>query len=55
MGATPEDMKTISEPINGKVFFAGEHTNFDFIGTAHTAYLSGERASQEILDSFNVK
>lgn len=35
----------------GRVYFAGEHTNKDFPSTTHGAYLSGVRAAQEILES----
>lgn len=52
VGSTPSDMKILAEPTpDGKVFFAGEHTNFEFIGTAHTAYLSGVRAANEVIKS----
>jgi len=31
--------------INGKLFFAGEHCS-PYIGTLHSAYLSGEEAAE---------
>ena len=37
-------------PINGRMFFAGEHTSRDYRATVHGAYLSGQRAAAEIMD-----
>lgn len=34
------------------VFFAGEHTSAEWVGTAHGAFISGLRAAAEIADSF---
>ena len=36
--------------INDKLFFAGEHTEIDYRGTVHGAYLSGIREADKIID-----
>jgi monoamine oxidase len=43
--------KTLAEPIERKLFFAGEATNIGHIGTVHGAIQSGERAATEVLES----
>jgi monoamine oxidase len=35
--------------INNKLFFAGEHTERDYRGTVHGAYLSGIREADKII------
>ncbi|MBN8520550.1 MAG: FAD-dependent oxidoreductase [Alphaproteobacteria bacterium] len=40
--------QTLGQP-EGRIFFAGEHTNPHYPATVHGAYLSGRRAAQEIL------
>ncbi|CDW74745.1 amine oxidase [Stylonychia lemnae] len=47
-GSTDEDPANIASDIDKKVYFAGEHTNFDFIGTVHGAYISGLDAARAI-------
>ena len=47
-GSTPRDYKVLSTPVNGKLFFCGEHTNFDYSATTHGAYLSGIRVVKDI-------
>lgn len=49
VGSTPDDYDTLAEPVDGRVFFAGEHTSRAYPGTVHGAYLSGERAAREVL------
>jgi predicted NAD/FAD-dependent oxidoreductase len=49
LGATPDHYDDLAEPIDGRVFFAGEATSSDFPATVHGAYLSGLRAAEEIL------
>jgi hypothetical protein len=39
--ATPYDCVQLSMPINDKIYFAGEHLCFEFIGTVHGAYIAG--------------
>ena len=49
VGATPEDYDTLAQPVDNRLFFAGEHTQRDYPATVHGAYLSGKRAANEIL------
>lgn len=44
-----EHFDLLAEPV-GNIHFAGEHTNRDYYSTVHGAYLSGQRAADEILD-----
>jgi monoamine oxidase len=44
-----ESQRILSEPINNKLFFAGEATSVGQIGTVHGAIQSGQRAAKEIL------
>lgn len=44
-----EDQQVLSEPLDNKLFFAGEATSVGHIGTVHGAIQSGQRAAQEIL------
>ena len=48
-GASFSDYRTLAQPIEGKVFFAGEATQARYPGTLHGAYLSGERVAKEIM------
>ena len=48
-GASPEDYDSLAQPVGEQLFFAGEHTQRDYPATVHGAYLSGERAANEIL------
>jgi len=38
----------ISEPVDMKIFFAGEHTISNFYGTVHGAHFSGLREAARI-------
>lgn len=49
VGATPEDFDTLAQPIDSKLFFAGEATAGEFYQTTHGALQSGRRAAEEIL------
>lgn len=49
VNATPKDYDTLAQPAGERVFFAGEHTQRDYPSTVHGAYLSGERAANQIL------
>jgi monoamine oxidase len=42
--------QVLSEPIDGRLFFAGEATSIGHIGTVHGAIQSGRRAAQEVLE-----
>ena len=48
LGSSPSDCDVFTKPINSRLYFAGEHTNKDYIGTVHGAYSSGLLASSEI-------
>jgi monoamine oxidase len=39
----------LAEPVDGRLFFAGEATSPNFLSTAHGARDSGERAAKEVL------
>jgi len=47
-GASGADYDALTVPINGRLFFAGEHTNKKYLGTVHGAYLSGIRVSSQV-------
>jgi monoamine oxidase len=48
LGSTPDDYETLSDPVGGRVLFAGEATNPEYPSTVHGAYLSGLRAAGQI-------
>ncbi|TAF32127.1 MAG: amine oxidase [Cytophagales bacterium] len=47
-GSTPADFAETGKDVNKKLFFAGEHCTFEYKGTVHGAYLTGEKAAREI-------
>lgn len=47
-GTTTEDFDIMAKDVDGKLFFAGEHTNRMYRGAAHGAYLSGIREADKI-------
>lgn len=49
-GTTTADFDTLAKSVNSRVFFAGEHTNREYRGTVHGAYLSGIREADKIID-----
>lgn len=51
VGSTPKHYAALAEPISGKLFFAGEHTNFDYRASVHGAYLSGLRAAKQLMET----
>ncbi len=51
VGASGDDYETLAQPLGVTLFFAGEATQRAFPSTVHGAYLSGQRAAQEILDN----
>jgi len=53
-GMNDEEFELLAENIDGKLFFAGEHTHHTFRGTVHGAYLSGEEVVQEVLELLSV-
>jgi monoamine oxidase len=51
LGSTPAQRDALSQPIDQRVFFAGEATDRHHFGTVHGALLSGRRAAQQVLAS----
>jgi monoamine oxidase len=49
VGADPKLRRHLAKPIAGKLYFAGEATDYQYFGTAHGAYLSGLRAAAQIV------
>ncbi|MFT7453209.1 MAG: monoamine oxidase, partial [Patescibacteria group bacterium] len=49
-GTRSSDFEEFEEPIDNKLFFAGEHTNRDYRGTVHRAYESGIREAKKVAD-----
>ncbi len=47
-GSTPRDYNVLSTPVDGELFFCGEHTHFEYSATTHGAYLSGIRVVNDI-------
>jgi len=48
VGGKPEDFENLAEPIQNRIFFAGEATNRKHWAAAHGAYLSGLNAAAAI-------
>ena len=48
--STSADFDTLANEVNNKVFFAGEHTEREYRGTVHGAYLSGIREANKIIN-----
>lgn len=48
-GATPDDFSALAQGIDGRLFLAGEHTDFTYHATIHGAYLSGQRVAKAII------
>ncbi len=49
-GVTGRAHDELAKPVGDRLFFAGEATNRTYPATLHGAFLSGERAAQEILN-----
>jgi monoamine oxidase len=47
-GSRSSAFDTLAEPVNNRLFFAGEHTSRDYRGTVHGAFLSGEREARKV-------
>lgn len=50
VGASTDEFDRLADNINNKLFFAGEHTEREYRGTVHGAYLSGIREADKIFD-----
>jgi monoamine oxidase len=48
-GGSLSQFTEFERPLSGRLFFAGEHTFFDHLGTTHGALMSGRRAADAIL------
>lgn len=48
------DRAVLAEPVDGRIFFAGEATSPDFFSTTHGAWQTGERAAAEIMAALGV-
>jgi hypothetical protein len=44
-----DDQRILAQPLDNKLFFAGEATSVGHVGTVHGAIQSGQRAAREIL------
>lgn len=51
LGSSAQDVEALLEPIDNKVFFAGEGTSVDFISTVHGAYATGKREAALIISA----
>ncbi|MCW4384251.1 FAD-dependent oxidoreductase [Salinibacterium sp. SYSU T00001] len=49
VGATPEQRAVLREPVDGRIFFAGEHTADVGPGTVQGARVSGRRVATDVL------
>lgn len=57
-GCTTTSISALQEPLRSsdglpRVLLAGEATHAQYFGTVHGAMFSGERAAQQVLDSFS--
>ena len=52
LGSSRADFAEFEQAINNKLFFAGEHTEKDYRGTVHGAFISGEREAAKIYDLY---
>ncbi len=48
VGASPDDMRELGEPVGSRLFFAGEATVPEYYGTVHAALLSGLREARRV-------
>jgi len=51
-GGETKAYNVLAKSIDDRIYFAGEHTSFDYRGTVHGAYVSGIEAANEILKRF---
>ncbi len=49
IGATGDDYVALSEPVDNRLFFAGEATSREYAATVHGAFLSGVREAERVL------
>lgn len=48
VGASPADLESLAMPVDGRLFFAGEHTHPTDPSTTHGAWKSGIRAAEDV-------
>ena len=51
-GGESNAYNVLAKSIDDRIYFAGEHTSFDYRGTVHGAYVSGVVAADEVLKRF---
>jgi monoamine oxidase len=51
LGGTEHTRDQLAQPVAGQLFFAGEATHRQGFGTVHGAYLSGQRAARQVMES----
>ncbi len=51
VGASHDDLTRVSEPLGGRLLFAGEHTDPEYFGSVHAALLSGRREATRLLNA----
>jgi monoamine oxidase len=49
VGSSGETREQLAQPVNERLFFAGEATSEEYAATVHGAYLSGQREAERIL------
>jgi monoamine oxidase len=49
-----DDRARLAAPVENRLFFAGEATSPDFYGTAHGAWMEGERAARQALSALGL-
>lgn len=50
-GGSVDQFRAFEHPVKDRLFFAGEHTFFDYHGTTHGALMSGRRAAKRLEES----
>ena len=53
VGSSLADRARLAEPVDGRLFFAGEATHPHYTGTVHGAYETGIRAAKEVVRNMN--
>jgi monoamine oxidase len=51
LGSAPKMRNLLAQPIDQRIFFAGEATDKSYFATVHGAYLSGLRAAKEVMSA----
>ena len=44
-----EDFENLAESVDNRLFFCGEHTDLEYLGTTHGAFFTGIRAAKELI------